>query len=255
LHQARRAQKRSLREISSETNIQPWVLEALEEDRLHEIMSPVYARGFLTTYAKYLSLAPEPLLAEIPWPPSEVDEGETLPPPVPFAWPRLPLQIPWGAARDAAQEIVRRFGKPAVITVGLVGLILLNPLQWLPRVTLPHHEASVSVVSDPVSASSAISALGQMAMAPSQPLSLTARVRGTTWVRVRADGKLLTQQRLRRGAEELWTAKRELELVIAKPSQVELALNGQPISPLAVAHRGRLLITHDGIRALAHDDL
>jgi hypothetical protein len=69
-------------------------------------------------------------------------------------------------------------------------------------------------------------------------------------VQVRADGKLLTQQRLQRGANERWMAKKQFELIIAKPSQVELTLNGQPISPFLLANRGRLLITHQGITRL-----
>jgi len=247
LRQARRAQKRSIREVSADTKIQPWVLEALEEDRLQDGMSPVYARGFLMTYARFLRLDPEPLLADVPWPTPVAEADEALPPPMPL--PNLKIAIPWEAMRAAG----RRVRNPVLVAAGIAVVIALNPLQWLPRVTLPHRQAAISIVTEPAPKAAAKSALEEIKLAPSQPLNLTARVRGTTWVQVRADGKLLTQQRLQRGAEELWIAKRQLELVIAKPSQVELALNGHSISPLAVAHHGRLLITHDGITALSNE--
>ncbi|MBI3330528.1 MAG: DUF4115 domain-containing protein, partial [Candidatus Omnitrophica bacterium] len=86
------------------------------------------------------------------------------------------------------------------------------------------------------------------------PLELAVTAHRTTWIRVRADGKLLTQQRLPRGANERWTAKKQFELIIANPTQVDLSLNGQSISPFAVAHRGRLLVTHRGVTPLPDED-
>ena len=52
------------------------------------------------------------------------------------------------------------------------------------------------------------------------------------------------------GDEESWTAFKQLELIVAKPSQVDLELNGESISPLAIAHHGRLLITPRGVSQL-----
>ena len=75
-------------------------------------------------------------------------------------------------------------------------------------------------------------------------------VKRPTWIRVRADGQLLTQQRLGGGDQESWTAFKQFELIVAKPSQVDLELNGESISPLAVAHHGRLLITPRGVSQL-----
>ena len=68
LRTARIAQKLSFTTIADATKIQPWVLETLEANQLQDRMSRIYARGFLITYAKFLHLKPEPLLAQIPWP-------------------------------------------------------------------------------------------------------------------------------------------------------------------------------------------
>jgi cytoskeletal protein RodZ len=82
------------------------------------------------------------------------------------------------------------------------------------------------------------------------PLEVLMTASHTTWVRVRADGKLLAQERLKRGAKERWKAKNRLELIVANPSQVELSLNGQSITPHAIAYQGKLLITHRGVTQL-----
>jgi hypothetical protein len=82
------------------------------------------------------------------------------------------------------------------------------------------------------------------------PLKLVITASRPTWIKVRADGKLLSQQRLARGANEQWTATKQFEIIVSRPAQVDVILNGQSISPLAMAHRGRLLITHRGVTEL-----
>ena len=66
-------------------------------------------------------------------------------------------------------------------------------------------------------------------------------------------GRLGLDQRLERGAKEQWVGKKSIEVVIAKPSQVELALNGQSITSAGLQHDGRLSITHQGIARLPND--
>ncbi|MBI2104216.1 MAG: helix-turn-helix domain-containing protein [Candidatus Omnitrophica bacterium] len=263
LRQARGERNLSLADITNATKIQPWVLEAIEADRLQEMMSPIYVKGFLTSYAKFLHLAPEPLLAAVPWPkPDPVLED--LPPSAPavpftFQWPRIPLPL------------LRRAGAAVAIAGVAAGLIAVNPVQWLSRISLPAvaapkvakakkaepaaKPAAPTLASvTPVRESVSVPPPPPGPLAAVQPLELSVTAHRTTWIRVRADGKLLTQQRLPRGAKERWTAKKQFELVIANPTQVELSLNGQSISPFAVAHKGRILITPRGVTPLADAD-
>jgi hypothetical protein len=303
LRQARQERQLTMADVARDTKIQPWVLEALEADRLQDTMSPIYVKGFLSTYAKFLRLSPEGLLTQLRWPgaapaaqpPASVPAA---PPPAPitvpkltvpkmalpkirvpkvalprlalpsvrlpkaaflkFALPKLPapraelptLRVPRTPRFEIPWPAVRRFGAAAAVVTAVVGLILLNPLQWLPDVTLPVPQlprlASISMPKE----HPALPELPAVSLAAAQPLELTVTAYRTTWIRVRADGKLLTQQRLQRGANEQWSAKKSFEIVVAKPSQVEVLLNGQSISPLAIAHRGRLAITHQGIAPL-----
>jgi len=240
LQHARSERKLSLADVTRATKIQPWVLEALEADRLQELMSPIYVRGFLTTYAKFLHLDPIPLLAQLRWP-----EPEGSPQPLTETTVHLPAVWSW------TPTIARRIGMAAAVGAAMMGLIAIKPLRRLPPpASGPQKLASVSAVSETLVKPPSLPTLAILA---TQPLELSVTAHRTTWIQVRADGKLLTQQRLPRGARERWTAKKQFELVVSQPAHVELTLNGQPISPFAIAHRGRLFITHHGVTKLPGD--
>ncbi len=258
LQRARTARKLSLRDVTKATKIQPWILETLEEDRLHTTMSPVYVKGFLSTYAKFLELdagalvgrlaaeylAPAPTEAAAP----EVVEGAakpvvrmgtgSTPSGALNAESLLPsFEIPW--------PLLRRLGAVAVGVIGLVIVVKADPLQKL-SLRLHRQEASLAVMSKkappPMEAA--------LHLEPTQPLELTIVVQHPTWVSVKADGHLLAQQQLQAGTKELWKAHKSFELIVAKPAQVDVLLNGHSISPFAMAHQGRLIITHSSVKPL-----
>ena len=243
---ARAARGLSVSDVSLQTKIQPWVLEAIESNRLLDLMSPIYVKGFLVTYAKFLRLDHEAIVTQVAWPAPEPEEEE----PVkftPVSRPRIDLSAFWRTLRPAL---------PAAAWVGAIAaLVVINPLRWMPKLTVSEPSrpklASVSPVRETPAAPRPESL--DVVLRSSQPLELTVTANRSTWVRVRADGKLVSQQWLRRGANEIWTASQQFELVVAHPSQVELMLNGQAISPLAIAHHGRLAITRQGVGPLADD--
>jgi len=52
----------TIQQAASATRIRAHYLSALESDELERLAAPVYARGHLRTYARYLGLDPEPLV-------------------------------------------------------------------------------------------------------------------------------------------------------------------------------------------------
>ena len=66
LSQARLARGLTLEDAERSTRIARKFLIALEEHNYAVFPAPVYARGFLRTYCRYLNLDPEPQLAELP---------------------------------------------------------------------------------------------------------------------------------------------------------------------------------------------
>src|SRR3989338_8123165 len=126
LRQAREARELSYGDVTRNTKIQPWVLEALEADRLPQMMSPIYAKGFLGTYARFLRLEPGRLMAAVSWPKPEPEQADLPPPQIPieFTLPQMALpQIPL--------PILRRLGIGVAASTTLAVLVLLNPAQHL----------------------------------------------------------------------------------------------------------------------------
>ena len=58
----RESRNLSLKEVSESTKIREHLLKAIEEDQYELISSPVYVKGFLNIYAKYLGLNPDDII-------------------------------------------------------------------------------------------------------------------------------------------------------------------------------------------------
>lgn len=243
LKQARTGRSLSLAEVSRQTKIQPWVLEAMEADRLQEMLSPIYARGFLATYAKFLRLDAQPLLDRLPKP-TEIHEDPAEAGAQQSALPDA-VEIPW--------PLLRRLAAGVAVVGVVAALVAVRPWQRLPQLAMPHMRLPWLASLTPVGKSVEVLPLPSLSLEAAAPLDLAISAERATWVQVRADGKLVAQQRLQRGAHERWVAKKRLEVVVSKPSQVDLVLNGQSISPFAIAHQGRLAITHRGVTRLPDD--
>lgn len=239
--QARAERRLSIAQVSQATKIPPWILEALEADQPPETVHPTYLKAFTASYARFLGIA---ALEFVPVAPDSPPAAPALPPPVPLVDP-VRWSIPWHWAAYLKGPI----GVVAVVAV----IVLVNPFRWLPKGSLASSKTRTLASVTPVR-SAAPAALPKLVLAPTQPLELRVTANATTWVRVRADGKLLTQQRIVRGTRERWSAKKRLELIVAKPSQTDLVLNGQSLNPFAIAYRGRLAITHYGVTELQDDD-
>jgi hypothetical protein len=272
LRQARTELQLNLKDVTQATKIQPWVLEALEGDRLHTTMSPIYVKSFLATYSKFLRLDPTPFVAQLfPPPPPSVQQElaavspkrvratktETRPVPVkqaaPAPSPRPPRpafvmpDLSWLAdLTDRAMPALRRLAALAALVGVAAGLVAINPLRGLaPR----RKEASVTTLA-PKKTAAAPKEI-RLNLQPTVPLELALVANKPTWISVKSDGQLVAQERLTAGTKESWKARQRFELIIAEPAQVDATLNGQPITPLTLAHKGRVVITHTAIKPLA----
>ncbi len=60
----RESRKLSLRQVSEATRIHERLLKAIEDDRYEAIASPLYVKGFLEAYAKFLDLDPNEIVLQ-----------------------------------------------------------------------------------------------------------------------------------------------------------------------------------------------
>jgi hypothetical protein len=66
LSRARRARGITLEDAERDTHVSKRYLQALESEEFSSFPAPVYARGFLRTYSRYLGLNPEELIRVFP---------------------------------------------------------------------------------------------------------------------------------------------------------------------------------------------
>ena len=98
LQRARQARGLTLEEVERDTRISRRYLEALENENFGLLPAPVYARGFLRTYARYLGLEPANLLPLFPV--GYVEE------PVLQPWPKVARPRTWPSSGLLAGAVV-----------------------------------------------------------------------------------------------------------------------------------------------------
>lgn len=115
LREARTQRDIELAEVERVTKIRVKFLRAMEEDRWEDLPAPVYARSFLSAYARLLGLDEEPLVEEY----DKTVEGAGRPEPIPAGVVR--------AGSVSRARSVKPFGLvvAASVTAGLLGLLVV----------------------------------------------------------------------------------------------------------------------------------
>ena len=113
LQEARSVRKLSLDDASAVTRISKHYLQALEDEKFDILPAPVYARGFMRSYAKFLGLDP---VAAVMAMPSEMPQPSGL---EPLAGLRQQVKV---SKNDFNLRVVAIF-----LTVAVVAILLL----WL----------------------------------------------------------------------------------------------------------------------------
>ena len=158
----------TIEQAAAATRIRPHYLSALESDDLQRLAAPVYAKGHLRTYARYLGLDPEPLVAMM-----RVEAQE----------PRRMLSI--GRVVMRPRMVITA---PAVAAVGLVLLVgafsgyAWRQIQSDQRPTTPSPGSHVAAITP--GATPAPSPSPQ-----ARPMVLGVRVTEEVWINVFVDGR------------------------------------------------------------------
>ncbi len=80
-------------------------------------------------------------------------------------------------------------------------------------------------------------------------ITLTARAKKDSWLRVKSDGTVVFQSTLSRGAVETWLAHERIEISGKNINQLEFELNGKLVGALARRDYGakKVIVTKDGL--------
>jgi cytoskeleton protein RodZ len=247
----------SLEEVHKKTRIHLNILKAIEEDSLVNF-NPVYIKGFLKIYCKFLGLEPKEYISDYREPRRTVEfvpAGEKKP----FSFPGQNF------LRTAFFKRVRIQKKATVIVVaiGLFIFLLFN----LGRMVSGSHKLARQGPRPPfvktdklekINEANKTQKKAELTAAHSEGIvkaeansivRLVIRARENCWIRLRSDGRVIFEGTLMKGRAESWHAKNKIELTLGNAGVVDLEVNGKPISDLG--KRGQkvknIIISKEGL--------
>src|SRR5947208_3363550 len=231
----------SLKEIADATKVSKRFLEAIERNDHRTLPAPVFTRGFVREYAKYLGLSTDEIVNRYNYAAAGDDRIEKsahlerliAPPPPPLKEkPFKPSGIPpWYAI----------FDRNVIISVIIVAaLAALGYWAWrhkhdsdaATREEAAQVTSTHAVPKRPAAAASAATATTSGAPANDDTLRLAIEATARTWIVLEADGKTVFNGEMPKGNRQSYAAKeRFLFRTIGNAGGVTLTLNDVTIPP------------------------
>lgn len=217
----------SLKEIADATKISKRFLEAIEKNDYKTLPAPVFTRGFIREYARYLGLNADDMVNRYMH--FARSTGE--------AAPILDAPLPKPQKKKGIPRPYALIDRNVIIAV--IFLVALIALGWWARTAMIERPSEpVPVVSAPTeTVSSAARSTTSASLAESAvttaELTLTVRTIANTWIELEADGKRVLVGEMNSGDEQTFTAKEAFLLkTVGNAAGVELMLNRRRLPPL-----------------------
>lgn len=135
LKAARQAMNVEPREVADALNLPLKIIEAIEENDFAQLPNPVFARGYVRSYAKLLELDPDPIVQQFPMPAEQAVTEHSM---------SIERPSPFAAIAATTQRFVREQQQLVVVAGAIIGgLLLVMLLVWL----LGDSEAEAAVTS------------------------------------------------------------------------------------------------------------
>jgi len=200
----------SLRQIADSSKISLRYLEALEQDRFDVLPAPVFARGFLREYARYVGLNPDEVVNYfiLAVKGGAAEEPEAL---APSARP----------SRDWTYGLLLALGVAALL--GLVALLAYWGERRRPRVEPPPPIAAPPVQPAPVAPPPAAAAAAVL-----PPLRVTLDFVQDCWVEAAVDGRRQISELRVQGESLQLDAEQYVVLTLGNAAAVQVEVNGRP---------------------------
>ena len=222
LKKIRQEKNLSLEDIKEKTKLSLDVLTAIEEDRFTDY-TPVYVKGFLKIYCKFLGIDLEDLISE--YEKKFISQEKEIISKKPSRKLKLSLNI-----HPKAKRIIL-----SVLILLTLAISLLSLLFIFERI----RTSSPTKIESPPKEETV----------QKKELRIALRAKEDCWLRVKVDGKLIFQSVLKKGRQESWKGKERIELDVGNAGALILEVNGRVFSPLG--RRGQvikdILITKEGL--------
>jgi cytoskeleton protein RodZ len=251
---AREARSLSLSDVAERLHIRSVYLAAIEDEDWHVIGAPVYVRGFMRTYARFLGLDPEAAVARF---------AAIVPAAAPaVATPRQAAASNPGEKRAAGERSSPSLAAVLSIVVAVLVVLFVGyefyryksgpapvPVadgSAAPEVAAAAPAAPPAAGSD-TPAPAAAAAGGDDTLAAIPPLNspspaapkaakrgLSLQVTEASWLRVTVDGTVVLEGTLPTGAAKTFTGK-IADVRVGNAGGVRIAVNGRTLGPLGAS--------------------
>jgi cytoskeleton protein RodZ len=219
---AREARGLALSDVAEQIRIRSVYLAAIEEENWNAIGAPVYIRGFLRTYARFLGIDPEEAVAAF---------NRTQP--VPAAPPRgairggAPLE---GPSSRQGSLLLWIAGSVAVV---LIAFVVYNEVTMRQTVTVANAPAPSAAASLTPAASATPAPTVKPSMPPAAAVanSLALVLSAPSWLRVTVDGSVSMEGTFPAGTSKTFHGRNAL-VRIGNAGGVEVYVDGKDVGKL-----------------------
>ncbi len=218
---AREQRGLTLSEVAEHLRIRSVYLAAIEEENWSALVAPVYTRGFLRTYARYLTLDPEEAVAEY-----NASQG-------PAAQPAASQRPSGGGLRsEAPRSMAVLLWIAGAIAVALVAFVVY-------LFVTPGKPAGLAATgASPTAAVPASSASAVATPSPSppaaQPHTLAIVLTAASWLRVSVDGSVSIEGTFPAGTRKSFHGTSAV-VRVGNAGGVEISVDGRPVGKLGAA--------------------
>jgi cytoskeletal protein RodZ len=223
----------SLKEIADATKISKRFLDAIERNDHRTLPAPVFTRGFVREYARYVGLNAEEMVNRYNF--ASVNDDRIEKPPQVEKYPQTPV-------RDISPKPPRKRGIPPVyarvdrnlIAAAFIAVLLAGVAWW----AVQHRRFDSETAAEPPAAVTTSAAV-PIASSPARPaddstLHLAIEALGDSWIELDADGKQVVNATMEKGEKRTFVATESfLFRKIGNPPGVKLTLNGVAVPAFA----------------------
>ncbi len=227
----REARALSLSDVSDQIHIRSVHLESIENGDWSSIGAPVYVRGFLRTYARFLDLDPEAAVA------AYTAEAGTAPPSPASSARAVPISMRAQRVRTAAAS-ERRGAPPLLAMLSVVALLVIGAVVYLaiapPGAESQHGRGTDAASGSPATPSAVVAPpTPAAAISPLRP-SLSVLLTQSSWLRVIVDGRPIVEGIFPAGTRKAFSGG-TIDVRAGNAGAVELVRNGKPLGPMGPA--------------------
>lgn len=227
LHAARRRRRVSIDRAAEDTRIRADFLMRMESDEF-DFLAPAYVRGFLKTYARFLRVDPEPLLAEFDhkWGGGRFDTGQLV------ALDRRNTMTMLKERRRMSNWTIAAIVAGALLAMFAIIGVIAGPEKEKDRPLLAGNDKPKATATKTASPTPTVTPTptptgdeAALAFADGIELEIDAAY-DDCWVLVTSDGVKVYAGTMELGETRLFAADGEMEVVLGFPEGVDLIVNG-----------------------------